>query len=89
MNEHADAMIDADAIAVVVEMGDDFTPGSRTAAALAELAEALHDEHGPETSGFAFDAPAEIRNFAFYGPGDSPTVAGLKWNDITLKFKGG
>jgi hypothetical protein len=57
--------IGASDIAVIVEMGDEFTPGPRTAAALAELVDALYDEHGPETSGYQFEALGAVRNFAF------------------------
>lgn len=64
MTQESNQAIGAGDIAVIVEMGDDFTPGQRTAAALAELVEALHEEHGPETSGFQQPAPG-VRNFAF------------------------
>ena len=52
-------------LVVSVEMGDDFEPGSRTAAALNELADALNEEHGDEVSGFEYQKPAALRSFSF------------------------
>lgn len=52
-------------LVVSVEMGDDFEPGSRTAAALNELVEALNEEHGDEVSGFSYQKPAALRSFSF------------------------
>lgn len=57
-------------IAVTVEMGEDFEPGTRTAEALQQLVNALQEEHGEnvdgdEVSGFQFKTPDVIRSFSF------------------------
>ncbi len=57
--------IGSNELAIIVEMGDDFEPGNRTAAALSELAEALDEEHGEEVSGFSFEKLAALRSFSF------------------------
>jgi len=55
-------------LVVLVEMGDDFEPGTRTAAALAELAEALEAEHGDDVGGFASPKIQPVRSFVFATP---------------------
>lgn len=57
-------------IAVTVEMGEDFEPGTRTAEALQQLVTALQEEHGEEVSGFEFKAPDAIRSFSFVSAPD-------------------
>ena len=51
-------------IVVTVEMSDGFEPGQRTAAAIAELVDALSEEHGDgdDVSGFSAGA---LRTFTF------------------------
>ena len=51
-------------IVVTVEMSDNFEPGQRTAAAIAELVDALSEEHGDgdDVSGFGEGA---LRTFTF------------------------
>jgi hypothetical protein len=78
-------------VAVTVEMGDEFVPGKRTAAALAELVEALNDEHGPETEGFRLEAPLEIRSFSFatsQGSYNYFEAWPSKWKGFSLDGKG-
>ncbi len=57
-------------LAVMVEMGEEFEPGPRTAEALQQLVGALQEEHGDheggdEVSGFQFKTPDVIRSFSF------------------------
>lgn len=76
---------------MTVEMSEDFEPGERTAAALAELVAALEEEHGDgdEVSGFTFQ-PVGSFSFTYDGTLDPDTgshkIPGrLKWENITLK----
>ena len=57
--------IGSNELAIAVEMGDDFELGTRTAAALSELAEALSEEHGDDVSGFSIDKASPLRSFGF------------------------
>lgn len=58
-----DQAIGSTEMAVSVEMGDDFTLGSRTEAALSELVAALHEEHGDDVGGYQKVEP--LRSFSF------------------------
>ncbi len=65
MTENETAIGD-DELVVTVEMGDTFEPGSRTSAALHELAAALREEHSDDdVSGFSADKPEALRSFSF------------------------
>jgi hypothetical protein len=85
--------IGSNELAIIVEMGDDFEPGNRTAAALSELAEALNEEHGEEVSGFNFEKPSPVRSFSFMS---SPELHQssfyeawpAKWKGFSLNGKG-
>jgi len=57
--------IGSDELVVTVEMGDDFEPGTRTAAALSELVDALQEEHGDDVSAFSYEKPQALRSFSF------------------------
>jgi len=71
--------IGSNELAVIVEMGDDFEPGSRTAAALHELAEALNEEHGDEVAGFRYEKPEPLRSFSFMSAPDLTTLNFEAW----------
>ena len=63
MADHAET-IGAGELAITVEMGNEFEPGARTAAALQELVQALHEEHGDQVAGFSME-PQPVRSFSF------------------------
>ena len=75
-------------------MGDDFEPGSRTAAALSELVEALKEEHGDdeEVTGFSFEKPVPLRSFGFMtAPAPDQNFFEAwpsKWKGFSLDGKG-
>lgn len=85
MSEEHDA-VGKDELIVVVEMGDDFEPGTRTAAALAELADALEAEHGDDVSGFASPTIEPVRSFGFVA---APSTGGQFYEGWPSKWKAG
>ncbi len=58
-------MNDTTGIRVAIAMDDDFVPGPRTAAAIAELAAALDDEHTDNDDVTGFATPTIPRTFTF------------------------
>lgn len=83
-SEDDNKAIGNDEMVVMVEMGDDFEPGSRTSAALTELAAALEAEHGNDVSGFASPSIEPVRSFSFVA---APSTGGQFFEAWPAKWK--
>lgn len=87
--------VQADQLRITVEMGDEYDPSDRIAAALAELAEALaddNDDDDDEVAGFGFEP---VRSFTFNSlsassvPSISLPKAEGQWIDTASSASGG